>query len=548
MFSSSTERGLRRPRSVAAALAAAVLGVGVSTSLAEVPYFLEQAAARGLSTTYTPADRTSARPMFGGGACGDFNGDGWLDLFVCGGGGTATTTDKLYMNNGDGTFTDRAAEWGVAAVQYSIGAACGDYDGDGWLDLYVTSLGVGNSDVAPGMHRLYRNNGGVSFTNVAAAAGVNYTSPVLADGMGAAFGDYDLDGDLDLAVAGWFENTLGNRLFRNNGDGTFTDVTASAIPTNLSGVQGFSPRFVDMDRDRWPELLWVADFHDTIYLENNRDGTFKDSTAAAGVGIEGNGMGQTVGDFDNDGRLDWYVTSIFYDFPPPGVVPGNMLYRNLGNNVYVERSLPAGVRDGGWGWGTAAVDLDHDGWLDLVETNGWNTIEWKYEQNYLYMNQGGSTFIESAVDAGLDDLIDGRGLLNFDFDNDGDQDIVIFCWREPLRFYVNQLSGPQTNWLRVALDTSGRSDLAPNGIGSRITVRAGGLTQVRHLDSGTNYLAQSELFAHFGLAGAGVADELRVRWNDGTTTSLLNVAANQTITVRAPVLVSGGGFGPLTGQ
>ncbi len=494
-------------------------------------YFVERAAQVGISHTYSLPLQYYSRPMFSGGVAADFNRDGWTDLFVTAGGENGNL-DKLYVNNGDGTFTNQAASWGVAASHLSVAPAVGDFNNDGWPDLYVTVLGVGTG--APGYHRLYRNNGDGSFTDIADAAGVRFASPTHGDGTGAAFGDYDLDGDLDLAVAGWFENSNGNRLFRNNGDSTFTDVTATAILRSMSGVRGFSPRFVDMNQDRYPELLWVSDFGTSVYLVNRGDGTFRDQTAEAGVGLESFGMGQTVGDFDNDGRLDWYVTSIFYDFPPPNVHQGNVLYRNLGDHVFDEIATNAGVVNGGWGWGTAAVDLDHDGLLDLIEVNGWNTIEWKFEPNYFFRNLGGLAFEEIAGHVGLDDAVDGRGVIHADFDRDGDEDVVVLPWREPLRYYRNELSGPASNWLRVRLDTSQRPDLAPDGFGCRITLHTASGPQVRHIDAGTNFQSQIEPMAHFGLGAQTVVSQVRVRWPDGQASLRHNVLANQTVLLTPP--------------
>jgi hypothetical protein len=499
--------------------------------------FQENSGDCGIDASYGLPLSVGALPMYGGGSAGDFNRDGFQDLYIpLGGAGP----DKLYINNGDGTFTDQAADWGVAATCLSVSGAVGDYDHDGWPDLYVTSFGNGSTR-QPGAHRLYHNNGDGTFTDVADAAGVRFTSPSVGDGFGAAWGDYDLDGDLDLAVAGWFQNSNGNKLFRNNGDGTFTDVTASAVLFNMMPVRGFTPRFVDMNRDRYPELLWIADYGTSKYFVNNADGTFTEHTAQSSVGIETNGMGQTIGDFNNDGRLDWYVTSIYYDSGPIGNPNGNMLYLNQGGDVYFETSRIAHVNNGGWGWGVVAVDLNHDGWLDIVENNGWWTIEFIGEPMYAWLNVGtGLDYSNAGPAIGLSDPYDGRGLLNFDMDNDGDQDLVLFGWSDPVRVYRCNLLGANANWLRVFLDTTDRPDLAPDGIGSRVTVRANGLTQVRHLDGGGNYLSQSETSAHFGLAGAQNVAELRIRWASGEQTILTNVAVNQTITIAAPRISSGG--------
>ncbi len=491
--------------------------------------FSEQTDATGLDCTHDRPEPTTR--FFGGGATGDFDRDGWQDLFVLMGG---VEPDRLYMNNGDGTFRDEAASWGVAVLHRGAGAAVGDFNGDGFLDLFVTSDGPPDAPT-PGAHRLYRNNGDRSFSEIAAQAGVAWTSPDEPDGFSAAFGDYDLDGDLDLAVTAWNPYSGGNRLFRNNGDETFSDVTTQAIPTDLTPVRGYSPRFHDMNGDGLAELLWVADFRTTVYLVNNGDGTFTDRTIPAGVGIERNGMGQTVGDFDNDGLPDWYVSSIFADAGPIGARQGSTLYRNLGAHQFEERAESAGVINGGWGWGCVAVDLNHDGWVDLAETNGWAPIEWQNEQSYLYLNRRDFTFDEVALDVGFEHFGQGRGLLNCDYDGDGDQDLVLFAWREPMRIFRNDLHGPDANWLRVFLDSCGRRDIAPDGIGARVEAITPMGTQTRWIESGSNYLSQSEMSAHFGLGGLSSVAEIRVRWPDGRTTTIADVGVNQTLTIAAPL-------------
>ena len=322
--------------------------------------------------------------MTGGGAVGDFDRDGLQDIFVISGG---TGDDWLFMNNGDGTFSNEAAARGVAHKHLGMGAAVADYDGDGWLDIFVTSIGPATGIAVTGHNILYRNQGDGTFENVALAAGVAEIADAVPDGFGAAFGDYDLDGDLDLFVAAWIPISNGNHLLRNNGNGTFTKVTAPAGLV-FDGTRGFSPVFADMNGDRYPELLLAADFGTSRYFINDTDGTFTDFTGASGTGLDGNGMGHVVADLDADGLPDWYVTSIHSLNSGIPNVPGtgNMLYTNTGNHAYAEQSTLVGVNDGGWGWGTVAFDADHDGRLDLVETNGWHQVngdgepEWQNEQ------------------------------------------------------------------------------------------------------------------------------------------------------------------------
>ncbi len=465
-----------------------------------------------------------------GGVVADFDRDGDQDIFVVVGG---AEPDALYINDGTGHFTDEASAWGVAVKHMGLAAAAGDYDNDGWIDIFVTSCGLDGEDPGFGKHRLYRNTGRKSFVNVAVEAGVNIGSPIGCDGTGAAWGDYDRDGDLDLFIAGWRANAAGNRLYRNNGNGTFTNVTVSSgIASAITGVRGFSPRFVDMDGDGWTELLLAADFGTSRYFRNNGNGTFTNLTAASSTGLEGNGMGQTVGDFDNDGALDWYVTSIF-GTPASGIPgTGNKLYRNVGPHSYVERATTAGVVDGGWGWATSAVDLDHDGRLDLLETNGWTFgSEYSNEASRVWMNQGNGTFLDIAATCGLWNTLNGRGLLTADFDNDGDRDVVIFANFDAMKLYRNNLvAGRANHWLTITLDTQGSRSCAPDGIGARVHASTPTQSWLRVVDGGTNYQAQDDGRVHFGVADAQSVN-VRVEWPDGTATLKRDVVTNSFLTI-----------------
>ncbi len=474
--------------------------------------------------------------LLAGGAAGDFNNDGWQDLYIVSGG---TTPDRLFINDGDGTFTDRAASAGITIPHMGGGVAVGDYDGDGWLDIYVTSFGPSSGSITIGKHILYRNNRDGTFTDVAQAAGV-HRSDDYPNAWGANFGDYDLDGDLDLWTGGWLTGSAGggNRLFRNNGDGSFADVSVAA-GVEMPQVHGYGARFADMDGDRFPELLVCGDFYTARYYRNNADGTFTNYTSQSGTGLDCNAMGATIGDFDNDGRLDWYVTNIYRGDQYPQDPCGNMLYLNQGIHQFVEVAAAAGVNDGRWGWGTVAVDLDHDGWQDLVEVNGYSDDSFQEiysnQPKRLWFNNGNGTFSELAAASGFNHTGQARGLINLDADNDGDQDLVVLSFAEPLAFYRND--GPAGHWLRVLLDTEGVPSTAPNGFGSRVVIRIGGSEQVRYIDGGSNYLSQSELSAHFGLGGATQVDELRVEWPNGAVTIRQNLAADQTITVRTTLKV-----------
>ncbi len=463
--------------------------------------------------------------MVAGGAVGDFNNDGWPDLFVV----QTGTTDRLFINNTDGTFSDQSAAWGLTEAHWGMGASVGDFNRDGHLDVFVTSVGTLASGYAPGHHRLYKNNGDGTFTNVATAAGVDFVSPAMADGFGSSFGDYDCDGDLDLFVGGWVQNSEGCRLFQNNGDETFTDVTVAAGVFNIN-THGFSPRFIDMNGDLWPELLLAGDFYTSKYYVNNTDGTFTDMTAASGAGLDSNGMGQACADFDNDGVMDWYVTSIHQEIAIGR--EGNKLYLNSGADFFTETAALAGVDDGGWGWGTVAADVNHDGLVDILEVNGFGShLDFINERAKVFLNAGGGVFTEIAQQAGFEHTLSGRGLVSLDYDRDGDLDFVAFSWGGELQLWRNDNGASLGDWLIVEIDTGPASNLAPNGIGAKLTLTAAGVIHSRFVDSGCSYLSTSELIAHFGLGPAASIDELRFDFPDGSTVIKTNLAPNQRLVI-----------------
>ena len=459
----------------------------------------------------------------GGMAVGDFDRNGWPDLFVLGGGGVP---DQLFMNDGDGTFTDRAAEWGVASQHCGGSAAVLDFDGDGWLDIHLTSSGFQNDDQGrTGKHRLYRNTGEGSFEDVAFFTGVRFGSFIFPNPSGIAVGDYDLDGDLDLFVSAW--------LYTNLSDGTFLD---RIVPAGLhqSGVWWFQGRFADTNGDLHPELLVSGDFGTSRCFVNQRDGTFLDRTEVVGAGLDENGMGQALGDFDRNGQLDWYVTSIFNDSPSKGFRNGNQLYMGTDDLVFSEEGVARGVEDGGWGWGAIAIDLDLDGWEDLVEVNGRASAQWIGEPGKVFRNLGGGVFEEIALACGFDGTGDDRSVVWLDADRDGDADLVVQENNGPLRYYRNDAASG--HWLQIEFDTSTHPHLAPDGFGTRVVVRHGGVEWVRVMDGGPSYLATSEPVVHFGLGDVDLIEEVEVRWARGMVTLLHDVPADQRLTLVAPRL------------
>ena len=499
-------------------------GIVVSWGHAAPPVVTERAQLVGLDGVHaTVFQGPDVEFMGGGGAVGDFDNDGDQDLFVIGG---SAGVDRLYINNGTGQFTEQGAAWGVARTHQGTGAAVGDYDNDGHLDLYVTSLG-GSGTRAPGWNVLYRNNGNGTFTDVTSIAGVSIGDAFQGDTFSGAFGDYDLDGDLDLAVAGWLG---GSRLFRNEGDGTFVNVTSMALDVDMSVNRGFSPRFVDMDGDRYPELLWVADFFTSHYFVNNTNGTFTSMTPGNGTGLDSNGMGNTFGDFNDDGVFNWYVSSRMNHEMTNG--SGNMMYMGgTTPHVFTDESVARGSNFGYWGWGVISIDINHDGHLDVYETNGFDG-SFASDPAILYLNDGTGHFTDDAPNCGMDVQSAGRGLLNADFDNDGDQDVVMFNNRQSMVYYQNEIqSAADANAITLFLNTDAIASLAPDGFGTRVELTSAGGSQVRYLDGGSNYLSQSELSVHFGIGSDEDAD-LTIRWANGDVTDLVGVTPGR-YTIRA---------------
>ncbi|MFM7262048.1 MAG: FG-GAP-like repeat-containing protein, partial [bacterium] len=468
--------------------------------------------------------------FLGGIGVADFPGDGWPDIFVPKGGVGA---DRLFRNNGNGTFTNIAASMGVAAVHAGNGVSCADYDRDGDIDLYMTSYGSGTDNLGQiGKNRLYRNDGAV-FVEVAASAGLAFTSPTMSVGDGAAWGDYDLDGDLDLAVAGWSSNGVGNRLFRNDG-GAFVDVT---VPTlGMVASWGFQPTFVDTTGDGWPELLLAADFETSRAWRNMHGGVLAEATNEFRVGVDANGMGSCIGDFDRNGSPDYYVTSIHQTQPPAGL-NGNALYLNDGSGVMSQSALAHGCDDGGWGWGAIAADLNHDGWEDIVEVNGRNAGEWAGEPEYIYRNNGAAQFTRLAAKTGFALAADARCVSTCDYDRDGDLDLVVLVNAGPLKLYrndaVTSAGGPP--WLMLDVRATTSSRVAAHGFGAVVTCTVAGETQRRFVHSGSGFHSSSEPVVHFGFPQAAtVASEVRIDWPSGQTTLLTDVALRTRLSVMAP--------------
>ncbi len=482
----------------------------------------------------------------GGAAAGDFDGDGWVDLFVT----RVGARDILLRNRGPSGpkgivgFTDVTNKAGITGVYNSNGAAWADVDNDGDLDLYVTTM-------YHNRFYLYLNNGDGTFTEQAAARGADLQSTTPHNGFSVAFGDYDRDGFLDFYACEWYisktvpdlyQHSMLMRNFGAAAPGYFTNRTVAAgvdfdpVADNpnplLNYISVFTSRFSDLDNDGWPDLLLTADYGTSQIYWNNGDGTFVDEGDSTGTGIEGNGMGSDVADYDGDGLLDWFVTSI----------RDNRLYRNLGGRQFEDMTrkvgpLP-GLANAGWGWGTAFIDYDNDGDLDLVMTNGYEDVDnpghlvESIDQTTFWRNDDG-VYNRVSNELGFTDMEPGKGLLTFDYDNDGDLDVFIAnCQVQPILYRNDTVT--TNHWLRVNL--LGRKSNS-RGIGARLELQAvqDGPVKVQEVVPGSHFLGQSEVTAHFGLGQTG--DEvyaLTVRWPSGRVQTLYHIPVDQEIQILEP--------------
>ncbi len=484
--------------------------------------------------------------MSGGAAAGDYNGDGAVDLYVT----RLDDTDILYANNGNGSFTDVTAASGISRGAGSNGAVWGDIDNDGDLDLYVTA-------VADTRFYLYINNGPAGFSEEAVARGAALEGPDLHYGYSATFGDYDKDGFLDLHVSEWRrtqENPTGaisnSRLLRNLGTtdpGVFEDVTVAAgvaldsVVGTKDGTFSFASRFADLDNDGWPDLAIAADFGESRLFWNDGEGGFIDGTLSANVGTDENGMGNAIADVNGDGLLDWFVSSIFDPLDTCAEEPGcawgatgNRLYVNNGGRSFTDATTASGVRDGYWGWGSTFIDYDNDGDQDLVHTNGvrfpgavFEDLRFNDDPLRLFVNDGTGIFGESSAEVGLFDTGSGKGLLKFDYDLDGDLDLFVVNANESPILYRND-GGNMLDWMRVEFATSEQA------VGARVvvTTEAGGASQTHEVNTGSNFLGQDELAAHFGV-GSGTAPihSVLVSFPSGETREFADVPRNSVLQV-----------------
>jgi hypothetical protein len=491
--------------------------------------------------------------MGSGAAFFDYNSDGYLDIYAVNG---ADLSDKggspgngLYGNNGDGTFTNVTDQAGVRGNgHYGMGVCVADYDNNGDQDIYITSLGP---------NVLYRNNGDGTFTNVTDQASVGDARW----GSSCAFADYDNDGNVDLYVANYLNLTLADNkwcgrheegfrtychpdnfdgtadvLYRNNGDGTFTEVTREAGVSNPAG-KGLGVVFGDYDNDGNVDIFVANDSTANFLYHNNGDGTFTEVGVLSGVAYNGEGqaeagMGVDFADYDNDGLLDIFVTN--FDFET------NTLYRNQGSGFFVDATALAGLgedREPYMGWGTKLFDYNNDGNKDLFVVNGhlqdniqlYSDVTTYAQSNQLFRNNGGDRFTEVSLSSGQGLLSKkvGRGAAFADYDNDGDTDIFIVNNNQRATLLRND-GGNRNHWLMVkTVGTKSNRD----GIGARVKVAAGQLAQTAEVRSGSSYLSQNDSRLLFGLGSQAKVDQVEIRWPSGVVEIFRNVAANQLLTL-----------------
>lgn len=502
-------------------------------ALSAMQVFTDVTTSAGITHVQTTAALKAGLPgtsfMTGGVAAGDYDGDGLTDLIFT----RLNDTDIFYRNLGNGTFESRTTVAGFSAATLTNGVVSGDVDNDGDLDLYMTG--------ATGETRnfLYLNDGSGVFADAGTSRTAALANGIARNGQGASFGDYNNDGYLDLVTADWGHAATESqsRLLENRGGsmaGFFDDVTTAAgidvYPK--ADTERFAPRLIDLDRDGHLDLAIAADFETSQLFWSNGDGTFTDGTVAAGVGTDDNGMGSTFGDYDGDGDLDWFITNIT---PAPGAPPAfggfNRLYRNDGNRQFTDVTLEAGVRDSRWSWGTTFFDYDNDGDLDLIATNGYNGFGWSDDQTFLWRNDDG-VFTDVSDEMGVTDTGQGRGLAHLDYDNDGDLDIIVVNNEAQPVLYRND-GGNANDYLRIDLEgTVSNRD----GIGAFITVTPNLDTpesrMVWEIDGGSSFLSQNEHTAHFGLGQLeGNVDVVTIEWPSGIVQHLRDITTNQTVNV-----------------
>jgi hypothetical protein len=504
-------------------------------------------------------ERYSIETMAGGVAVFDYNNDGLLDIFFTNGADIPSLEkddsryyNRLFRNNGDGTFTDVTEKAGLQGTGYSMGVAAGDYDNDGFVDLYIAGVN---------RNQLFHNNGDGTFTDVTAKAGVGGKVPGLGKAWAVTAGwfDYNNDGLLDLLVVNYLDYDIKtaalchvegvptycspnkfrgtpNILYRNNGDGTFTDVSEPSHISRYVG-KGMGVAFADYDNDGLTDIFVSNDTFPNYLLHNNGDGTFTDVAVVAGVaytesGTTVAGMGTDFRDLDNDGRPDIFHTAMFGDTFP--------LYRNLGGGQFEDITVAAGLTAFTGrltGWGTGAFDFDNDGYKDLFTANSEildNAMEVEHRPfalpNGLFRNKGALKFEDLSAKTGAGFLVPAahRGAAFGDFNNDGKIDIIVTVLNGAPQLLMNR-SRNQNHWIILKLiGTKSNRD----GLGTKIKITTSHGSQYNHATTAVGYNSSSDKRVHFGLGESTVIDKIELSWPSGIRQTLTKVKADQVLAVR----------------
>ena len=503
--------------------------------------------------------RYSIETMGGGVAIFDYNNDGLLDIYFTNGAEIPSLEktgpdyyNRLYRNNGDGTFTDVTEKAGLQGIGYSMGVAAGDYDNDGFVDLYVAGVN---------RNQLFHNNGDGTFTDVTAKAGVAGMVPNHGKAWAVTAGwfDYNNDGLLDLLVVNYLDYNITtapqchfeaipiycspsdfrgmpNILYRNNGDGTFTDVSESSHISRYAG-KGMGVAFGDYDNDGFTDIFVSNDTFPNYLLHNNGDGTFTDVAMVAGVAYTDSGkvvagMGSDFRDLDNDGKPDIFHTAMFGDTFP--------LYKNLGRGQFEDATSSAGLSaftSRLTAWSTGAFDFDNDGYKDLFTANSAildNSMEVQHLPfalpNGLFRNKGGLTFEDLSAAAGADFAAPAahRGAAFGDLNNDGKIDVVVTVLNGPPQILMNR-STNKNHWIILKLiGTRSNRD----GLGTRVKITTSRGSQYNTATTAVGYNSSSDKRIHFGLGTSSVIDKIELWWPSGTRQVLTNVKADQILLVK----------------
>jgi hypothetical protein len=501
----------------------------------------------------TPDKRYIVESMSGGVALLDYDNDGYLDIYFVNSltvdlvKSKGKTVSALYRNRGDGTFADVTQKAGVGDIGWGMGVAVADYNNDGFQDIYVTCVGP---------NHLLKNNGDGTFADVTQKAGVS--DPRWS--AGASFVDYDNDGRLDLFVANYVSfdfNKLpefgkdktcqfkgvavqcgprgmagdGDSLYRNNGDGTFTDVTKKAGVSDPNGYYGMGVIASDFDEDGLVDIFVANDSTPNFLYHNKGDGTFKEIGFLSGTALNENGaaqgcMGVTVADYDHDGKLDLFITNFDDDY--------NTLYRNDGSNFFTDASYAAKIAAVSFpyvGWGTKFFDYDNDGWVDLFVANGhvYPQIKTFHQRNFVHRNNRDGTFTEIAEQLGAPFMEKraGRGAAFGDIDLDGDVDVVVNNLDGSPLVLRNDGGGNNSVLIKTVGARANR-----DGIGARVKVVSGDLVQKDEVRSGDSYISQSDLRLHFGLERRTKIDLIEIRWPGGAVDKITDAKPNRVLTIK----------------